>query len=151
MAESAIIGIFVKILTLNHNMAQKRFNLRILLAAGIIVAASSLFPSCEQYVFDPPVLDPDDEVFFAADVVPIFTSKCTGCHGGSIAPDLRADKAYASLVTDANPATRYVNTGAPETSVLYTKVLAGTSHDGRSTSIEQQTILKWIQDGALNN
>jgi hypothetical protein len=151
MAEYTIIGIFVKILTLNHKMAQKRFNFRILMVAGILVVASSLFLSCEQYIYDPPVLDPDEEVFFAADIVPIFTAKCTGCHGGSIAPDLRADKAYASLVTDASPATRYVNTASPETSGLYTKLLPGASHDGRSTGIEQQMILKWIQDGALNN
>ena len=114
MIEYTIIGIFVKILTLNHKMAQKRFNLRILLAAGIIVVASSLFLSCEQYVFDPPVWDPDEEVFFAAEILlPIFTAKCIGCHGGSIAPDLRAAEAYASLVTDANPATKYVNTAVP--------------------------------------
>lgn len=132
-------------------MAQKRFNFRILLLAGIFVSASALFVSCEQYVFDPPVLDPDEEVFFAADVVPIFTAKCTSCHGGAIPPDLRSDKAYASLVTDASPATKYVNTAAPETSGLYTKLLPGETHVGRSTGIEQQMILKWIQDGALNN
>lgn len=132
-------------------MTQKRLNFRIMLMAGIFVMASSLFVSCEQYVFDPPVLDPDEEVFFAADIVPIFTAKCTSCHGGVIPPDLRADKAFASLITDATPATKFVNTAAPETSVLYTKLLPGTSHDGRSTGIEQQMILKWIQDGALNN
>jgi len=134
-------------------MAQKRFIFRILMAAGILFVASPLFLSCEQYVFDPPVLDPDEEIFFAADIVPIFTAKCASasCHGGSIAPDLRANKAYAALVTDANPATKYVNTATPATSSLYTKLLPGATHEGRSTGIEQQMILKWIQDGALNN
>ncbi len=132
-------------------MAQKRFNFRILMAAGILILASPLFLSCEQYVFDPPVLDPDEEIFFAADIVPIFTAKCAGCHGGSIPPDLRANKAFESLITDADPATQYVNTAAPETSDLYKKLLPGETHVGRSTGIEQQMILKWIQDGALNN
>lgn len=132
-------------------MDQNKFNFKLILVAGMLVLASALFSSCTKYVFDPPVIDPEEEVFFAVDVVPIFTAKCVSCHGGSVNPDLRADKAYASLVTNANPATKYVNTATPETSVIYTKLLPGTSHDGRSTGIEQQTILKWIQDGALNN
>jgi hypothetical protein len=131
-------------------MDYKRFSVRILLVAGLLIVASAMFYSCESYSFDPPEVDPEEEFFFAEDIVPIFTAKCVGCHGGGINPDLRAANAYASLVTDAVPATKYVNTGTPAESKIYTKLFSG-SHATIASDIDKQMILKWIQDGALNN
>ena len=131
-------------------MDQKRFNVRIMLVAALLIGASAMFTSCESYSFDPPEVDPDVELFFAVDIVPIFAAKCIGCHGGGINPDLRAANVYASLVTDAIPATKYVNIETPAESRLYTKLLSG-SHATIATDLEKQMILKWIQDGALNN
>ncbi|MBE0674488.1 MAG: hypothetical protein IH591_07500 [Bacteroidales bacterium] len=117
---------------------------------AVVTIISAFLFSCESYVFDPPELDPDAEISFATDLAPVFASKCSGCHGGGINPDLRTGNAYASLVTDATPATKYVNTASPETSLVYTKLSTG-SHATIATDIEKQMILKWIQDGAMNN
>jgi hypothetical protein len=144
------IGIFVKTLTLYHKMDQKRLNIRILSAAGMLVLASMLFFSCESFSFDPPEVDPDEEFLFAEDIAPIFTAKCASCHNAALKPDLRAANAFASLVTDAVPATKYVNAETPEESKIYTKLFLG-SHASIATDIEKQMILKWIQDGAQNN
>jgi hypothetical protein len=131
-------------------MDQKRLNISLLSAIGMLLAASTLFFSCESYVFDPPVIDPDEEISFTEEIIPIFTAKCIGCHGGGINPDLRAANAFESLVTDANPTTKYVDTANPAGSLIYTKLLSG-SHATIPTDIEKQMILKWVQDGALNN
>lgn len=117
--------------------------------ASVIVASVLLF-SCEKYIFDPPELDPDVDISFATEIAPIFAAKCSGCHGGGINPDLRSANAFASLVTDASPATKYVNIESPESSLVYTKLSSG-SHATIATDIEKQMILKWIQDGAQNN
>jgi len=48
--------------------------------------------------------DPDDpdyvEIFYATDIQPILTDRCTSCHGagGSAGLDLRVDNSYAALV-----------------------------------------------------
>ncbi|MBM3419983.1 MAG: hypothetical protein FJY11_02495 [Bacteroidetes bacterium] len=131
-------------------MYQRKIGKGILGFSAVTLMVSVLLFSCEKYVFDPPELDPDEEVSFANDITPFFTSKCAGCHGGAINPDLRAANSFAALVTDATPATRYVNTVSPETSLIYTKLSAG-SHATIATDIEKQKILKWIQDGAQNN
>lgn len=117
-------------------MDHKRLKVRIPLVAGLLIAASAIFFSCESYSFDPPEVDPDVELFFAADIVPIFTAKCAGCHGGAEDPDLRAANAYAALVTDAVPATRYVNTVTPAESKIYTKLLSG--HAPSTTDLEKK-------------
>lgn len=131
-------------------MYKRKIGFRVVGFTAAVLLFSSFFLSCEKYVFDPPELDPDADVSFATDIAAIFTAKCAGCHGGGINPDLRSANAYASIVTDAVPATKYVNTAAPETSLIYTKLSTG-SHATIATDIEKQKILKWIQDGAQNN
>ena len=93
----------------------------------MLVVASALFSSCEQYVFDPPVIDPEEEVFFAATLFRFSLRNVYRAMEAQSNPDLRAAEAYASLVTDANPATKYVNTATPETSLFtqnYCRALA---------------------------
>lgn len=88
-----------------------------------------------------------DTIHFAADIIPIFTAKCTGCHGnGGQDPVLTSTVAYQNVMNG------YVNVGSPANSILYTKLsAAGSSHDGRSTATEQGKILQWITQGAHNN
>lgn len=86
-------------------------------------------------------------ISFSNEIVPIFTSNCISCHS-SMNPNLTAASAYASLTSTS----KYVNTAAPETSLLYTKLTAvGSSHEGKATAADAKKILTWIKEGALNN
>ena len=98
---------------------------------------------------EPPISDPDNPISFATQIVPIFTSRCLDCHdNGGTAPDLSAANAYSSI-TNMN----LVNTSNPSTSILYEYILESTSsHDWRFYSSSQDNlVLLWIQEGALNN
>jgi hypothetical protein len=109
--------------------------------SGLIILGMFL-QSCEKVQLEKVKVEGD--VKFSTDVLPIF-SKCTGCHGGSQKPDLRADKAYSSLTSGG-----YYNLQTPEQSKIYLKLNAS-SHQGRATDVEIQKILLWIQQGAKND
>lgn len=100
--------------------------------------------SCEKVTLEPPVIDLTDTVYFQQEIIPIFESKCVGCHNGSRDPDLRAENAYESLSTGG-----YINIAEPEKSELYEKLLG--THNTRATELEKGTILAWIEQGAENN
>ncbi|MGC9341737.1 MAG: hypothetical protein ACP5E3_03475 [Bacteroidales bacterium] len=104
--------------------------------------------SCEKYSFDPPSVDPNEEISFQEVLIPIFESKCAGCHNGSVPPDLRPDEAYESLTGS----TRYI-TDDPENkaeeSLIYTKLNEG--HAPGISEVELLQILYWVQQGAENN
>ncbi len=88
-----------------------------------------------------------DTIHFTADIIPIFTSKCAGCHGlGGQNPVLDAAVAYQNIMNG------YVVAGSPSTSPLYLKLsTSGSSHEGRSSATEQGKISQWISQGAKNN
>ena len=100
--------------------------------------------SCEKYQYEPPTIDPGADVSFQ-DVLGIFEdNNCAACHPSASPPDLTPDNAYESLMDG------YVNTEAPEESLIYTQFEDG--HVGLDTnSIELQSILNWIKQGAQNN
>ena len=83
---------------------------------------------------------------FSADVVPIFESKCTRCHGGTRPPDLTAENAYLSL-TSGN----YLDTEIPEESYLYKKIDGNGSMSEYADDHDRAVILKWIEQGAEEN
>jgi hypothetical protein len=116
-------------------------------ASGIMISllVSLFIISCEKYTFDPPTVDPNIPLSFQTDIIPIFTANCAGCHGGSIAPDLRAANAYSSISSG-----NYINLGEPDKSRIYSKLLE-TSHSAKASEIEKQKILVWIIQGAQNN
>lgn len=115
----------------------------------IIVISWLLFmTSCEYYTITPKPIEVPDSVSFAVNVIPIFDANCNalGCHStGSISPDLTAGNAYVSLTFFG-----YINTANPEASPLYTKVFSGSMKDNASDQ-DREIILKWIQQGALEN
>ena len=88
------------------------------------------------------------------DVQPIFNRDCalSGCHVAPIPPghnpDLSAANAYTALTSGG-----YVNTVAPESSLLYLSVNGGGMPAGRAPLSEndKKIILGWITDGAKNN
>ncbi len=119
-----------------------------------VVVIALLFGGC-KYDFileeETVVINPDDpdavQVSFSSDILPIFTSNCIACHKtGGQAPDLTADKAYASLGSS-------INTSSPETSIIYTEPNPDTSvHTHKKYTANQAAlVLAWIQQGAKNN
>jgi len=88
------------------------------------------------------------------DVQPIFNRDCalSGCHVAPIPPghhpDLSPANAYTSLISGG-----FVNTTAPESSVLYLSVNGGGMPAGRAPLSENdlKIILAWITEGAKNN
>ena len=101
-----------------------------------------LLSSCEKVVY-PPIEAPTD-VSYSADIQPIFDAKCISCHAGSLSPDLTPEVSYEELMNGG-----YVDTINPPNSLLMQQLYG--SHDARATETEKQSILVWIEGGALNN
>lgn len=120
-------------------------NVRRVLVLFSIIATTGLFPACEKYTYQPPAVDPNEEWNLSTDIQPIFNSNCITCHGGRVAPDLRAGQSFNSL-TRGN----YVSEPA-ETSRLYMQITTDTDHQKYLTEADRLRILYWIQQGAENN
>ena len=125
-------------------MNQRLNILRQVLAALIVIAAIGGLSSCEQYSWIPEVVNPTDSVYFQAEIQPIFTANCASCHGAIKAPDLRDGYSYEAL-TEGD----YVELPGEE-SELYTKMTSG-DHIPKSSDVDKQKVLIWINQGAHNN
>ena len=125
-------------------MNQRLKMLRQLLVAIIVIAAIGGLSSCEKYTYMPEVVNPTDSVHFQTEIQPIFTANCISCHGAIKAPDLRNGHSYNALTQGG-----YVNLPG-NTSKLYTK-MTGAEHTPRSTDVDKQKVLIWINQGAHNN
>jgi hypothetical protein len=110
--------------------------------------------SCEYKIIEPIVIEipelpdgPDvDPISFSTQVEPIFQEKCVSCHA-SRTPILTTGMAYNSLTTGG-----YIDTIAPESSEIYIKVYSGHHSGDNSFNPEDLAyLLKWIEEGALNN
>ena len=88
-----------------------------------------------------------ETVSFAADVEPIFSNgtKCTACHPPTRGLDLTQGNAYSSI-NDGR-----VDLSNPNQSLIYTKPEPGGSHPNTYSVDEAAIVLKWIEDGALDN
>jgi hypothetical protein len=97
---------------------------------------------------DKPLNGSSEPVFFQADIIPILSGNCTGCHGtGGQSPVLEASVAYDNLTGGG-----YINTAAPSSSPLYVKLTeSGSSHINKCSDGDKDKILGWISQGALNN
>ncbi len=115
-----------------------------ILAGVLLIAGIAGISSCEKYSFVLPKLNPVDSVHFSVDIQPIFNANCLTCHGAIRAPDLRSGKSYQSLTNGG-----YV-TLPGETSKLYSKMTSA-DHSPRSSDIDKQKVLIWINQGAHNN
>jgi hypothetical protein len=127
-----------------------KMKVKLLRNLGFLIAGLLFFASCEyQYIVPEEVVLPD-VVSFQNDIIPIFDSNCnsTGCHtAGHFVVDLTPENAFQDIF-----AKNMVDTDNPSDSPLYTKLVeTGGTHDGRSTPAMQQLILKWIEEGALDN
>lgn len=124
-------------------MIKKRiFNLM----AGLLLVAG--FTACEYDWVEPEVIVVPDVVSFKGDVIPVFNKSCnmSGCHAqGSTSPDLSSDNAWGDLMAKG-----MINTETPAQSELYISVTTG-SMKKFSNDANNAIILKWIEQGALNN
>ncbi len=105
--------------------------------------------SCQYEWIDPIDTVIPDVVSFAGDIQPIFDRSCnsTGCHAtGGVAPDLSPANAYNDLI-----AKNQINLANPAGSILYTKCATGGSMAKFTKPGDADLILKWIEQGALNN
>ena len=93
-----------------------------------------------------------DTVSFANDIMPIFNASCngSGCHlTGGIAPNLEVDQAYLNLALYG-----MINHEVPEESILYRRMISDNDPmppEGKVSDSKLQIVLKWIEQGALEN
>jgi hypothetical protein len=94
----------------------------------------------------------EDDISFESDIISIFDASCnmTGCHiSGGTAPDLTPPNAFNSLISNG-----YIDINNPVNSELYLWVSGqkGTTMPVSGTDATiSNTILAWIEQGALNN
>jgi hypothetical protein len=126
-------------------MNQKLNMLKQLMAAVMVIAAIGGLASCEKYTYMPVVVNPVDTVHFEAEIQPIFNANCVSCHTSIRNPDLREGKSYEALTSGG-----FVNQPG-ETSILYVQMTTNAAHISRSSDVEKQKVLIWINQGAKNN
>lgn len=129
----------------------------------IVALCAALWIACSNDdPMAPPVGPPTvpDSVSFKNHVQPIFSARCatSGCH---VAPNPRAGLILTKGVAYANivniPATAFngvrVTPGDPDNSILYLLIASGQmpAQGSRLTSVQVQTIKKWIVNDALDN
>ncbi len=116
-----------------------------------------LITACQYEVIEvEPIIPPSpddqvDEISFANEIIPIFTTnnKCTACHTiGKTAPDLSAGNAFQSI-TSGN----FVVSNNPEASKIYTYTNpSATTHVWKHySSKEADLVYYWINQGAKDN
>jgi hypothetical protein len=118
-----------------------------LIIGMMFICFAVLVTSCEYEKTEP--LDPTDlpeEVSFSEHIQLVFDANCIKCHGGSTAPDLRAENAYFDLING-----NYIDTENPENSFLYQKISGSGSMAPYANDYERALILKWITQGAEEN
>src|SRR5258708_24268464 len=120
----------------------------IIKALMLIALLGGALASCTWEEIKPQKVKVPDSVKFSLNIIPIFTANCakSGCHvKGFQAPDLSSQNAYTSLIFYG-----YVDTDFPDQSELYLKITSGSMKD-KATDADRALILKWIQQGALDN
>jgi len=92
-------------------------------------------------------------VSFSKDIQPILTKSCaiSGCHSGTIAPNLSDATAYTSLVNGS-----FFNTTTPANSVVYLwltgkEAITMPAGAANNPSNINALMLAWITQGAKNN
>ncbi len=132
-------------------MSKKINGMKLLLAAVLMFTMFSCTKTTTILVDNSPAVT--GTVSFSKDIVPILTKSCatTGCHSGSVAPNLSSTLAYNALKSG-----NYISTGSPATSLVYlwmtgkesaTMPLGGQNNPSNINAI----MLAWIKQGANNN
>lgn len=129
--------------------------MKIKLLYVIIIAVSFFFFNCESsnirlddagvYLKDTSGTTTVDTVFFTTQILPVFQNNCGSCHFAGNNPDFESPDMYNNLVSG-----NYLNVADPENSNLF--YLPDPGHaDDYLTAAEHVLIVKWIEQGALEN
>ena len=127
-------------------------NLYVLIIALCVAVAITIYPSCTKDYFEPVEIDIPDTVSFSQYIIPIFSEHCaiSGCHEtGGVAPDLTPDNAWSDLWLYG-----FVDTTSPPSSELYERMISNSEPmppSGKLTGGQDQLVLAWIEQGALDN
>ena len=115
----------------------------------LILVALLALTACEQYNWDPPKWDPNVNenpvrprpLVYDDHVAPLFEAyNCTGCHGGTIPPDLRPAESYNALTRGS-----YLDAQDAEESSIAVRV-ADPEHGGSWSTVDYFTLLDWIYE-----
>jgi hypothetical protein len=115
---------------------------------AIIFFLGTIIYSCTYDEIIPQEVEVPENVSFSIDVQPIFTKSCAlpGCHSaGGQQPNLTIGNAYNSLTFFG-----YVNLADPANSKIYQQINIGKMKT-YATDQDRAIILKWMEQGALDN
>lgn len=94
-----------------------------------------------------------DEVSYSKNIQPLWNSSCIECHSGNLAPDLRAQNSYNSLINGG-----YVVKDNADESILFLSLQEGTGvslmppkPNGPWSANNTKLVETWINQGAKNN
>lgn len=117
----------------------------------ILISMGLFLNSCYYDSFLPEVIEPpiENDVSYETDIMPLWV-QCSGCHNGTVPPDLRDEFSYDSLLDG------YVNPFESEESILYKSLLGidGVSlmPPGAQWPASKTNLVKaWIDQGAMDN
>ncbi|HQQ93831.1 MAG TPA: hypothetical protein PLQ93_04715 [Bacteroidia bacterium] len=107
-----------------------------------------LLLACEKKTFPPVPVDPNTPVSYTTDIQPMWNKSCigSGCHDGSIPPNLTADKSYSALVDGG-----MVDTLKPKESTLMIKLNSNMPPSGKLSAADINKVEAWITQGAKQN
>lgn len=106
-----------------------------------------IFTSCEYKIIEPIIVElPDEPVIFSEQVEPFLFDKCgSSCHS-SQSPILTIGNTYDNLIDGG-----YIDTDNPPASEVYIKVNSGHHSSNPLSPEEMAYLLKWIEEGAIDN
>ena len=99
-----------------------------------------------------PATEVASEVSFINDVMPIFESTCIKCHGGEQTKEGLDLKSYESLMKGSFNGS-VIEPGNAQNSYLVQQIIKGEmpKRGGKLSDENIQTIIDWVNAGALNN
>jgi len=132
-------------------MSKKILGMGLVLVTSIILIIASCTKDTTVPIDNSPAIT--TSVSFSKDIQPILTKSCavSGCHSGSQVPNLSAATAYNALQNG-----NYINTSAPETSIVYLwltgkKAVTMPAGSANNPSNINALMLAWVKQGAKNN
>jgi hypothetical protein len=132
-------------------MSKKILGMGLLLIASFILIMISCTKNTTVPIDNAPAIT--TTVSFSKDIQPILTKSCavSGCHSGSVAPNLSAATAFNALESG-----NYLNTTTPENSIVYLwltgkKAVTMPAGSANNPSNINALMLAWIKQGAKNN
>ncbi len=128
---------------------KKVYQIIVLLVIGCSLSSCYYDTFPEEVIIDPP--NPDEDVSYMNDIMPLWNADCISCHKGTIPPDLRDEFSYNSLIDGG-----FVVRGDAESSILY-KSLLGIDGiqlmppDAQWPDAKIAWVKEWIDQGAEDN